>query len=134
MRVIRDHASVATVHPDVRALIEQRLAELAEYADDVFAELVFFVVVEPGDTLAEVDTELGFPILADRWDGTTGGYLDFTPPWEVLEEHAECYEIVFVLCDDGSGVTVFVPKVDGVPAELLATCAAHAQTGEEAAP
>jgi hypothetical protein len=126
MHVIRDRPEVAKVQPDVRCLIEQRVSELAEFDVEINGEYVFFVVVEPGDALADVDAALGFPILRNRFNGAPYGAPDFTPSWDVLEEHTTCYELIFVLGDDGHGVQVFVPKQLGIPADLLEMCAHHA--------
>jgi len=73
MKVIRDLGALAHVQPEVRALIEQRIRELSEYVDDVFAELTRFIVVEPGDAIGTLDTELGFAVLANRFDGIRFG-------------------------------------------------------------
>jgi len=42
-------------------------------------------------------------------------------------EHAGCYEIVFVLSDDGYGAEVFAIKHPGVDQNLLAMYAAYAK-------
>jgi len=131
MKVIRDLSALAHVQPEVRALTEQRIRELSEYVDDVFAELTRFIVVEPGDATEPLDTELGFAVLANRFDGIPFGADGFTPCWDVLEEHAKSYELVYVLSDDGCGVTVLVLKQPGVPEALLAMCSRYA-TAEQA--
>ena len=127
MQVLRGLTAIGRVSdPEVRGLIELRIRELSEFSEDVFADLVFFVVVEPGDSIGDVDSALGFPILNNRFDGTRFGDPGFTPSWEVLEEFAGFYELVYVLGDDGHGVTVLVAKADGVSAELLAMCREYA--------
>jgi len=92
--------------------------ELLHLVDRVFATvsdcpeiLGFILVVEPGDTIASIDTQLGFPILAGRH--------------EFILEHADWFELVYVLGQDGSGLEVFVPKGIKLP-ELLAMCQQHA--------
>ena len=134
MHVIRDPSALAHLRDsEVRGLIDRRVQEIAEYVETDFSELVFFVVVEPGDALDAVDVGLGLSLMSNRFDDTAYGGPDFTPSWDVLEEHAGCYELVFVLSDDGSGVTVFVLKSEGVPAELLAMCAEYATPVKEGA-
>ena len=107
--------------PNLLALTRRRIEETAEYVDH-FSELVFFVIVEPGDSLDRVTSALGFAVMANRFDGTEYGTANFTPSWDVLEEHADFFELVYVTSDDGSGVTVFVTKSEGVSAELLTAC------------
>ena len=122
MLVISDPSALAQVtDPDARALIERRLAE---YGDD--AGLATFVVVEPGDPLGALDGQLGFSILANRLDGRRYGDPEFTPSFELAEDHGDFYEVVFVLADFGDGVLVFIPKGDGVDPRLLSLCAEYA--------
>ena len=122
MHVIRTESDLQALEdPGLLALIHRRIADTAEFVN-TFGELVFFVIVEPGDDIAGVDDALGFPVMVNRFDGTTLGEPGFTPSWDVLEEHAGFYELVYVLSDDGQGVTVFVTRAEGVSAELLAMC------------
>lgn len=122
MHVIRTESDLQALEdPDLLDLIRRRIADTAEYVDHL-SELVFFVIVEPGDDIAAVGDALGFSLLANRFDGIAFGEPGFTPSWDVLDEHAGFYELVYVLSDDGQGVTVFVAKAEGVLAELLAMC------------
>ena len=126
MHVIRTESDLRSLEdPELLCLIHRRIADTDEYVDH-FSELGHFVVVEPGDVVTDVDAALGFPILANRFDGTTFGADGFTPSWDVLAEHTGWFELVYVLSDDGCGVTVFVSKSVGGPAELLAMCRAYA--------
>jgi hypothetical protein len=54
------------------------------------------------------------------------GHPDFTPSCETPEEHPGCYEMVFILNDDGFGIEIFIPKTGGIDADLLAMCAEYA--------
>ena len=112
MHVLRDRKSIASV-PDLhlRSLIERCVASLSDFDDCDLAELVTFIVVEPGDSLQAIDAALGFPILSR--------------PFELLADHIDWYEMVFVLSDDGFGVEVFISKAREVDPRLLALCAAH---------
>lgn len=122
MHVIRDEFDLQKVaDPALMGLISERIKEASAYVER-FSELVFFVVVEPGDDMESVAIALGFSILVNRFDGTAYGCAGFTPSWDVLEEHAGFYELVYVLSDDGSGVTVLVSKAEGVSADLLSMC------------
>ena len=122
MHVIRTESDLRAVEKlELLDLIRRRMTETAEYVDH-FSELVFFVIVEPGDDIAAVDEALGLPVMANRFDGMRFGEPGFTPSWDVFEEHAGFYELVYVLSDDGQGVTVFVAKLEGVSPELLSMC------------
>ena len=72
------------------------------------------VVVEPGDTVEQLEQEIGLPILHGLFDDAPFGHPDFTPCFEILEEHTyesrhRIYEMVFISNDDGFATTVFVP-------------------------
>lgn len=110
MQVHRDQASIKAI-PDsrLRSLIERCVAALCDFDDLNLSELVTFIVVEPGDALEAVNKELGFPILGR--------------PFELIANHPDWYEIVFIVSDDGYGIEVFVSKASGVPPELLSVCA-----------
>ncbi len=117
MIIIRNSASMASIS---NPLVRQRYAEISALGD------VHFVIVQTGDTVADLERECGFPILTNMVNDTRFGDDDFTPCFEVLEEHARCYEMVFILNDEGSGVAIFVPKWIGIDSELLAMCAEYA--------
>lgn len=82
----------------------------------------FGIVVEAGDSIAAVETAIGFPILVNPLDDSVYGQAEFVPLWEFIEDHGTCYEVVFAFSDD-DGTAVFIPKLTGVDAKLLALCA-----------
>jgi hypothetical protein len=69
---------------------------------------------------------MGFPILANRFTGIEFGQPGFIPSFEILVEHAHCYEMVFIISDDGYGIEVFIPKDLGIHPDLLAMCLQYA--------
>jgi hypothetical protein len=118
---------------DVRGVVWTRFHQITEgevYDYDRHGELI---VVEPGDTVAQLEEESGCPILSD-YDGARFGDPEFSPVFEAIEDHAGrenvragCYEIVAVVNDDGFGIAIFVPKQPGIDADLIAMCAKHSQ-------
>lgn len=121
MLILRDQESIdALTDLTLRSLIQQRVESLSEFDDYELSELVIFLVVEPGDPLSALDEQLGFPVLGSGF--------------ELLEEHAGYYEIVFVLSDDGFGAEVFIPKHPGVDPELIAMCKACVAYATRATP
>ena len=90
MLVLRDLSSIAQLKdPELRKLIDERVEALGEFDDCELQELVTFIVVEPGDSLATLDDQLGFSVL--------------NRPFELCEEHAGYFELLFVISNDGSG-------------------------------
>jgi hypothetical protein len=132
MILLRDPSDAdAVANPEVRALAAQRFTMLSEeesFDPDVMG---FFIVVEPGDELSAINEQLGFDVLANRFTGIRFDQDGFHRSFEVLEEHRTCFEIVFVLSDDGYGVEVFVPKAEGIHPDLLAMCSTYATPATE---
>lgn len=124
MQVLRDPDAVLTYlstgsTPSIGDLIQTRLAELLVDGYSM-EELVFFVIVEAGDTMSEVEAVLGGPMHSP------GGH----PLWECIQAHEDCYEMVFVLSSTGYGTLVLVPHHNGSD-ELLTLCRLH--TADEGA-
>ena len=112
--------------PDLRQLIERRLAEICNgepHDRDVHGEMI---VVDVGDGAGDLERVVGFPILTNPFDGHHYGHPDFVPACEVIEDHGHCHEMVFVLSDEGTGVILFVPKHPSIDPELTAFCTAFA--------
>lgn len=122
MQIIRNPADATTIaDPELRQLIDTTIAALSEdgpYDPDV---LGYFLIVESGDILAIINGQLGFDILVNKWTGIRFDQSGYTQSFEVLDEHAGYYEMVFVLGQDGYGIEVFIPK--GIDLQdLLAMC------------
>ena len=83
------------------------------------------IIVEPQDTLEDLETITGYPILTNLFDDVRYPDPDFMPCCEVLEDHGCCYEMVFIFSDGDDSVSLFIPKT-GVDEELLSMCAQHA--------
>jgi hypothetical protein len=110
----------------IHRLVKQRLRDLG-IDDGCGAERnVEIVVVEQGDTLDALERETGCCIARGYFSAARVGNPDYSPSFEVVEEHQRCYEIVFVFNDDGAGTLIFVPKHPGIDRELLSLCRIHA--------
>ncbi len=111
MQIISTPAD-AVSDPELRLLVDRVFATVYDCPEI----LRFILIVEPGDTIANNDTQLGFSILASRH--------------EFILEHADWFELVYVLGQDGWGIAVFVPMTEGANLELLAMCTAQAMPPE----
>ena len=119
MHVLRHPGEVLAfveTYPDpcVTALIQQRMEELID-EDTSMEDLVVFVILEAGDGIEQLQDQLDMCVMTDLG----------SPLWEVIEEHATCYELVFVLSSSGFGTLVFAPKAECAP-DILALCQEHA--------
>jgi hypothetical protein len=132
MLILRDMASMTMpsgteFNQGLQGLLAERVEQLTEDGgDDDVGEFAHFLVVRPGDTPSDVETELGFSILTNLVDGLRFGDPDFEPSWEWIMRHEGWFELVYVLSDDGFGWVVFVQDDEATDADLLAVCREYA--------
>ena len=127
MIVLRDPQATSQVtDPYIRELVSLRWSQILAGEPYDYDRHGYMVVVEPGDTVEQLEQEIGLPLLHGLFDDD-----DFTPCFEILEEHTyenavRIYEMVFISNDDGFATTVIVPSAEGIPADLLAMCRSFA--------
>lgn len=104
MQIIKTVAALEAVSdPTLRPHLE-RYADLLDLAE--------LFIVEPTDTLADVDYARGWPF----------------EDWEFMHHSSGWFEAVFVLGQDGSGHVVFVPDRPDTDPTLLDVCRANSDT------
>ena len=87
---------------------------------------VSMFIVEPGDTVEDIEEEIGFCILTNLFDDVRFPDPDIVPFCEALEDHGGFYEMLFILSDgDDDAIEIFIPKA-GVDPLLLAMCSQFA--------
>ncbi len=127
MLVLRDPRDAADIEDEqLRRLVDLRFAQVCAGEPYDAERHGYAVVVEPGDEIEAIEEAVGFPVLSNAFGDARYGDLAFTPAAEVIEDHGFCYELVYVLSDDGAGVELFVAKQDEVAPELVAMCAEFA--------
>jgi hypothetical protein len=125
--VLRDSTLISQIrNPQIRELVSLRFTQVCDGEPYECNRHGYMVVVEPGDTVEQLELETGCGITRDVFDETRYGEADFAPSFEILEEHDACYEMHFSLNDDGFGITLFIPKGEDLPGDLLALCADYA--------
>jgi len=126
MQIIRSPADTATIkNIELRTCIDKTISDLSPDSPYDPNELGYFLIVEPGDSIATINTQIGFDILANKWSGIRFDQPGYTQSFEVLDEHANWFEMVFIISDDGYGIEVFIPKAIDIP-DLLAMCQLYA--------
>ena len=115
IRTAEDFARLLATHadPDLRSLLKAQADRLTAYVDYDLSELAMFAIVEPGDDLNSIDSAIGWSLL----DGDT-----FSRPVEIITQVRGWYEVTFILSDDGFGLVLYVPDIDGTNRQLLAAC------------
>ena len=105
---------------DILKLIKLRHDQLG---DEMFGSVI---IIEAGDSLSEIEQEIGFSILTNLFEDVRYPDPDFVPCFEAMEDHGNFYEILFLFSDGDDGtVEIFIPKV-GVDPLLLAMCSQFA--------
>ena len=105
--------------PDILKLVKLRHYQLG---DEMFGSVI---IVEAGDTVQDIEQEIGFSILTNLFEDVRYPDPDFVPCFEVLEDHGGCYEMVFIFGDGDDAIEIFIPK-DGVDPLLLSMCSQFA--------
>ena len=87
---------------------------------------VSMFIDETGDTVEDIEKEIEFLILTNLFDDSRFPDPDFVPCFEVLEDHGNFYEILFLFSDGDDGtVEIFIPKTGDDPL-LLSMCSQFA--------
>jgi hypothetical protein len=105
--------------PDILKLVKLRHDQLG---DEMFGSVI---IIETGDSLSDIEEEIGFCILTNLFYDVRYPNPDFMPSCEALEDHGGCYEMLFILSDGDEAIEIFIPKA-GVDPLLLAMCSQYA--------
>ena len=102
--------------------IISKITDGATYDPSIYGH---FVLVEAGDSIAEIETKTGCQLMHGLSKEYRFGDSEFQPSLEWLVEHPNFYEAVFIISDDGYGVDLLIPKLLGIDDDLLAICAKY---------
>ena len=130
MQILRDEEDFACAidswaDQELVQLLQSRLAFYAEY-EEPLGELFKLILVEPGDTQADLDGQFDGAFLINYYSGRRYGDPGFKPAFEVLEEYPGFYAMLLCEGDGGFGIEVIVPKATSIDARLLSLCAQFA--------
>jgi hypothetical protein len=120
MLILKSPSSFNSItDPNILKLVKLRHDQLG---DEMFGSVI---IIETGDSLLDIEEEIGFSILTNLFDDVRYPDTDFVPCFEVLEDHGTFYEMVFILSDGDDAIEIFIPK-DGVDPLLLSMCSQFA--------
>ena len=103
--------------------IISKITDGAAYDPSIYGH---FVLVEVGDSIAEIEAKTGCQVMHGLSIEYRYGDSKFQPSFEWLVEHPNFYEAVFIFSDDGFGIDLLIPKALGIDVELLEMCAKYA--------
>ena len=130
MLSLYDEASIAAVmeqpiQPALRSLLQARLDQTA--AADLLS-LTHILVVQPGDTEAQILAAIGLSPLVEPFDGARFGTADFQPHWAWLHDLGGWYEMIVTVGDTGFAFVMLIEKSTGMLPDLLNMCEQYAGT------
>ena len=120
MLILKSPSSIDSITDhDILKLVKLRHDQLG---DEMFDSVI---IIEAGDSISDIEQEIGFSILTNLFDDVRYPDPDFVPCFEVLEDHGTFYEMLFIFGDGDDAIEIFIPK-HGVDNELLAMCSQYA--------
>jgi hypothetical protein len=130
MIIIHDSASAIRVlagnlDPPIRAAVEAEVLFLTASDHDLTDE-TDVLVVQQGDTEADIIRQAGFSPLVDPITGISFDQPGFGPAWDVLTLSGGVFRMV-VTYGSTFGTILLVPDADGIEPTLLALCRSHTQ-------
>ena len=115
------------IDPDLKTILLGRLALLyPEFSEWDLADLAHFIIVEPGDSIDAIETEVGISPFVNLVDDTRFPDPAFEPAWEFCIARKGYFDLTFALCDSGLGLCLLVQDCEGVDPALLELCRAYA--------
>jgi hypothetical protein len=110
-------ALAGDLDPTLHRLLTERIAALGEELID-WTE---YLVVEPGDTEADIIRKVGFSPLVEPIDGKRFDEPGFYPHWDWLTDHGGWFELS-VSFGSTFAYVLFIEDADRVPTDLLDLC------------
>ena len=111
---------------NLKAILLERLELLAEFSEWDLADLAHFIIVEPGDCIEAIETELGISPFVNLVDGARYPDSRFEPNWEHCIVRKRYFDLTFALCDAGLAICLLVPDRDDIESQLLELCRVYA--------
>ncbi len=125
MYIIRDPINLSAVaYTGISQILAARMSQLKVPETEVLSDIGEFIIVEPGDTIANLEEASGCAITTDLFGEAHYGDPDFVPNHEWLEHHQDehCFEMVFIMTDDGYFTVLLIPDDPGIDPDLLSLC------------
>ena len=135
MRILLDPADVPTLQaPRFRDLLQLRFDQVCEGRPFDPVTMARLVIVEPGDTPAEIEASSGAWITTSWYDDSHFGDPGFSPCFDFLEAHileSNVWEYCAITSDSGFAIVIFIRDIPGMDEELIRFCREYAQPASE---
>jgi hypothetical protein len=111
------HALTLPLDPRLHRLLAERIgaltADLIDYTE--------YLVVEAGDTEADIVRHVGLSPLVEPIDGIRYGELGFVPHWDWIADRDGWFELIFTF-GSAFAYVLLIEDAAGVTAELRRLC------------
>jgi hypothetical protein len=124
-RATTAHALTLDLDPLLRALLEKWLVHTLT-ADSDLSDDTEYLIVEQGDTEADVIRHINFSPMIEPIDGRRYGTSGFHPFWDRLEHNAGWYEMVVTFGSAFALILLISDTNDACP-DLVALCGQYAR-------
>lgn len=122
MLTITDGGSLArALKLPIDLRLKRLLIERRDQLGGEIKDIARFMVVQPGDSMHAFEQKLGWSVFFTP-EGQRFGEPDYYPGFEWLADHGHCFEMVFILTDDGYAHVVIIEQAAGVDPDLLKLC------------
>lgn len=120
MHIITDAAGLAralasSLDPQLKSMLALRRDQLLLDTNGEYdlGDLVHIVVVQPGDGIKDIEAAINFPVFTE-------------PAFEWVTAYEKCFEGIVILSDDGFGIAIFAPDIEGIDPTILSVLRHHA--------
>ena len=108
------HALDSPLDPTLKRVLTQRRDQLLEYGGYALGELAHFIIIEPADTIDDLEAAAGIPLIT-------------SPAFERITDHGSWLEAPTIVSDDGFGIVLLVPDNDTANPDLLSVLRSYLQ-------
>jgi hypothetical protein len=115
------HALTLDLNPQLHSLLAARIGALT----DELIDHTDYLVIEPGDTEAEIVRHIGLSPMTEPIDGARFGGAGFHAHWDWLTDHGGIFEMI-VTFGSAFAYVLLIQDTEGTLPELLALCRRYA--------
>lgn len=107
------------LNPALRKILSDRLADAAAIG---LADQTHIIVIQPGDTEALIEGEIGWSLLIDPMSEIRYGEPGFQSYWAWFQDLGGWYELLHTVGNSGFAYIILIQQAAGTVPELLNMC------------
>ena len=123
-RATMAHALTLNLDPRLHRLLKTKMAALVT-ADFDLTDDTEFLIVQPGDSEADIIREVGFSPLVSPIDGARFGEAGFQPHWDWLGQHDGWFEMIVTFGSTFANI-LLIQDAESIQPDLISLCQRYA--------